>query len=256
VTQNGFTLTWQSTHQPSYDYKLTKIAACPVADASSPHTLWGLTTNPANGAHPLYKSTNGGKTWTLQTTVAAAYTSIGCKDPSAVYLFNDSADKLDAFTPGGPIANVLSGLGTIAKIQSGYELLVGVTTGGGTVSLRMNPLTGAKSFISQAASASGSVTSATTTVGVNATHRAFQLSSSQLLYYRVGGLNSTSSWIQLARAWVNEGWADVSAAHPTVIYVMTTANSLWRGIFTESACGDGLDNDGDLLKDGDDPDCP
>ncbi len=286
ATQDGFKITWTLLSQPN---NARMIAVCPFPFGEAPAgggqpILYALNAPTApSTAWPIYRSYDEGKTWTnLNVAMPAGVTSIACSLP-----FNDnSPQRLSGFIPNSnPSRNEVityyganmqsrsvyfTGLSSTKSIQSsgtsGFVALnVGVGAAGGGIwagDVYYNAGT-ASPWSPWTASAAALVTFGrgrpTPFVGGG---RLFARNvGTNFLYYVNTPTGSSTTWTKIASVGTADYLDQISAASSTVLFALQsnpntpTVRKLYKAVFTETNCTDGIDNDQDSWADDYDADC-
>ncbi len=269
------------------------VAACPFPFGEAPAgggkpILYALNAPVAPSLSlPIYRSYDEGKTWTyLNVDMPGTVTSIACSSP-----YNDnSPQRLSGFIPNSnPARNEVityyganmtsravyfTGLSSTKAIQSSANngflaLNVGVGAAGGglwTGDVYYNAGT-ASPLQPWTASAAALVTfgRGRPTPFVGGGRLFARNAGTNFLYYLNTPSGSSALWTKITSVGTADYLDQISAASSTVLFALQSvpdpdpskpaARKLYKAVFTETNCTDGVDNDQDSWADSVDPDC-
>ncbi len=257
ATQDGFHVQWTQVFSPS---GAVNIAACPAASLSDPGTLYHLRHKAGSALKSVWRSTNGGVSWTNLRSVPATITSIACggETDTEKSMFAFDTDHVHRFygtnlnsdePVHGPQPNMRA-------LQTGpqYGDFIGLDLAGGLQHFGRSFGAEYQGPYLTTAPWAGTVTWS----WANREERGFGLSAdrSTLAYVRADG----ATWTPISSVVAADNLIDISASAPTVLYALkgqAGANiaKLYRANFSEVDCTDGFDNDGDGVFDFVDADC-
>lgn len=227
LTLNGMTVNWQKVGYPS---SASKIAAC------SSNVIYAL-----NDDYTLWKGNGTNSGWSYRGHPGAAR-DIACTSDSWIWALN--ADKKFYY-------NVYSGDDT----KWVYEGTVGNTEQIGSASLlsALNLDDKVYTYDNYTKAWTYKATFTGATEVANAGNRWFVVVGGNVNFTSGNSLALTSFPITVGG--VKQNVRDVSAPAPDLVFALTENRELYKAVFTEVACKDGVDNDGDSRADGYDPDC-
>ncbi|WP_224364932.1 hypothetical protein [Hyalangium versicolor] len=232
LTVNGITATWTKVGTP---YAASRIAVCDY------DTIYAL-----NDDATLHRGNGTDNGWVYKGYPSAAR-DIGCSGDSWVWALNEDKSFYENHEGGSDTAWTYRGtvptLGHIGSYlhPSSYKAL-GLNTDGSAYSYDYSTKkwTYEATFLGAAEA-------------TKVKDRWFVLIGGHVNFSHGSPLTLTSFPIKAGT--LSKLVRDVSAASPYEVWALTEGRELYKGVLSEAACQDGLDNEGDSRADGNDPDC-
>ncbi len=270
ATQDGFKITWTLISQPN---SARTIATCafPFGDAppvppKGPVPLFALN-ELVVGGKPLYKSLDGGVTWTFVTNLPAGVTSIACPDPKGqppkLYALDTLTDNLIEYYGTNfssrtiwPWSPNVKAIGT----HFGGFVELDVASVGAHIRWYTSPSAAPTAFPATA-TAAAMVSYGRGFPQPTYPSRGFARNeTTNYLSYNANG-SWSGVWKRITSVVTTDYLDQISAGSATYLYALQSnpttpgVRKLYGARFSEVNCTDGIDNDDDAYVDASDVDC-
>jgi hypothetical protein len=223
-------VTWQKI---GYPFNANKIAACPN---SFPQVIYAL-----NDDYSLWKGNGNDNGWTYRGYPGNAR-DISCTGSSWIWALNSDKRFYYNVQSGNDTAWVYEGTAGSADQIGSSDMLSA-----------LNVDDSVRTYDNSTKLWTYKATFPGATEVANAKNRWFVVVGGNVNYTSGSSLALTP--IPITVGGVKQNVRDISAPAPDLVFALTENRELFKAVFTELSCTDGIDNDGDSLADGYDPDC-